>query len=449
MADQDEKPTVETALTQRLQALEAENRVLRDSLEAAQDAARRSEERFSLVMTGPNEGIWEWDPGTKALRLSTRLMSILGFEGGTLYTTSHEWLKLVHPEDRHAYQRALIDHLKGKTPHFESQYRVKDANGDYRWCLARGLAQFDDQGRAWRMVGSIGDVTLLRQSLDALEKAHGELEKRVEDRTRDLRREIAERQRIENELLNAKEQAEIASRAKSEFLANMSHELRTPLNAIIGFSEMISSALLGPLGNDKYREYGQIIHESGGHLLELINDILDLSKIEAGKMDLHLEPVPLKALISGCMALVADQAKRATLMIYQDVPEDLPLVLADSLRLRQVMLNLLSNAVKFTPGGGAVGVVARLAPGQKAVGIEVRDSGIGMSKEGMERAMQPFGQVDSHLARKYQGTGLGLPLARRLMELHGGSLTLKSIPGRGTTVQLGLPILPSLVAEDD
>jgi PAS domain S-box-containing protein len=248
-------------------------------------------------------------------------------------------------------------------------------------------------------------------------------------------RDATVRRHIESELRAARDLAETANRAKSDFLANMSHELRTPLNAIIGFSEVIGSALFGPL-DARYRDYAQDIHGSGHHLLRIINDLLDLSKVEAGRLELHDTPVPVAALFETCRRMVSDRAATGGISLdFRSVDLE---VSADELRLEQVLLNLVSNAVKFTPEGGRVTVSATLAPSGEVV-ISVADTGIGMAAEDIPRALQPFGQIDNSLTRPHGGTGLGLPLAQRLVELHGGTLSIYSELGNGTTVTAILP----------
>jgi signal transduction histidine kinase len=235
----------------------------------------------------------------------------------------------------------------------------------------------------------------------------------------------------------AKEEAEAASRSKSEFLANMSHELRTPLNAIIGFSDVMAGEKFGPLGNARYVQYVHDVGDSGRHLLSLINDVLDISKVECGKLDLHEETVDLAEIIDGCIRLMRERAEAAQISLTAEVAAPLPQLWADDRRIKQVVLNLVSNAVKFTPAGGSVSV--RASADKDGLRFAVSDSGIGMDAAGIELALRPFGQVDSSLARKYSGTGLGLPLSKAIAELHGGTLEIASRPGEGTVVTVALP----------
>jgi signal transduction histidine kinase len=229
--------------------------------------------------------------------------------------------------------------------------------------------------------------------------------------------------------------AEQASKAKSGFLTNMSHELRTPLNAIIGFSDALLLKVFGPVDNPRHEDSIRNISKAGHHLLALINSLLDLAAVEAGKLRVRDETVPLGALIAESLDLVRPAAEGGGVAIECDFDPALP-VIADPLRMKQVLLNLLSNAVKFTPAGGRVSVVARIAGG--GLEIVIADTGIGMDEKGLAKALQPFEQIDSSLARKHAGTGLGLPLACRLVEMHGGRLDIRSQPGAGTTVTIRL-----------
>ena len=232
--------------------------------------------------------------------------------------------------------------------------------------------------------------------------------------------------------------AQAENRDKSQFLANVSHELRTPLNAIIGFSEFIKSERSGPIGNEKYAEYMRDIHSSGVHLLSLINDILDYSKAEADKLELEISEVDSTKAVRNCMRLVSPRAEGAQVQLIEEIPREHFILKTDAKKLKQVMLNLLSNAVKFTPAGGSVTVTMWQNVVDGALSIEVKDTGIGIAPKDISRAMAPFGQVDNTLSRKYEGTGLGLPLTRKFVEIMGGTFSIASEVGKGTTITITL-----------
>jgi signal transduction histidine kinase len=250
--------------------------------------------------------------------------------------------------------------------------------------------------------------------------------------------DITERKDAERRLLKAKEQAEIANRSKSEFLANMSHELRTPLNAIIGFSDLMRREIKGPLGDESYRGYAYDIQSSGHHLLSIINDILDLSKIEAGRFQLLLEELDLNDILGVCVRMIDERLQDAGLTLRVQTLRERMIVRVDSRVMQQILLNLLSNAVKFTPRGGSIVVSATHVEGE-GVCLAVKDTGIGIAAADIDLVLQPFGQVEGALNRKFKGTGLGLPLAKSLAEMHGGRLVLESELGVGTTVSVTLP----------
>ncbi len=253
-----------------------------------------------------------------------------------------------------------------------------------------------------------------------------------------IRTDITESKRAEAALIAAKKQAELADRAKSEFLACMSHELRTPLTAVIGFAEIIEDELYGPVGSPSYLDSAHEINLAGQHLLKLINDILDLSKIQVGQVDLQEHAVDIRESTSACLALVRQRAEERNVTLEQRIQEEAPALLVDERRLKQILVNLLSNAIKFTPAGGTVTLVACVDPGDGFL-FEVSDTGIGMTADDIPKAMSPFGQVDGQLNRMQEGGGLGLPLSRSLVELHGGSLDLRSEIGVGTTVTVSFP----------
>ncbi len=244
--------------------------------------------------------------------------------------------------------------------------------------------------------------------------------------------------------------AETENENKSQFLASISHELRTPLNAIIGFSEIIKNETMGRIENDQYRDYIKDIHNSGVHLLSLINDILDYSKAEAGKLELVKEEVDVTKLINTSMRLVAPRAEHAKVELITEIPDEHYLMHTDGKKVKQVLLNLLSNAVKFTPEGGRIVVTLWQNILDNNITVEVRDSGIGIAPKDISKALAPFGQVDSALSRKYEGTGLGLPLTKKFIEIMGGSFEIESEEDKGTTIRFSLPInTPILEKETD
>ncbi|MCR9213552.1 MAG: ATP-binding protein [Proteobacteria bacterium] len=251
-------------------------------------------------------------------------------------------------------------------------------------------------------------------------------------------RDISARVQIEEFLEHAKEEAEYASQLKGTFLANMSHELRTPLNAVIGFSEVIKSQMLGPIGTEKYLEYAEDIRASGAHLLDLINDILDFSKIESGETSIKEEDIEIDILVNECVRLTQQRAIENDINIKLEFDPLLPQVYGDRRMLKQILINLLTNAIKFTPCGGRI-VASVKHPESDGLKISVSDNGIGIKSDDIPKALTPFVQIDCENNRKYQGTGLGLPLSKNLAEMHDGKLELESKYGEGTVVSLVLP----------
>ena len=315
------------------------------------------------------------------------------------------WYDLIHPDDHHTLQERRR-RLEAGEPSID-ELRMVAPDGSVRWLKSVARPEKDpESGRLMRILGAAQDIT--------------------------------ERKRVELALRSAKEAAEIANRTKSEFLANMSHELRTPLNAIIGFSEIMKNETMGPLGGERYRAYAEDIWDSGTHLLNIINDILDVSKAEAGMLDLSEEELIVADIAGAALRLVRQRAEASGVKIDVSLPEKLPTIWADQLRMKQILLNLLSNAVKFTPSGKRVSLRAELRT-DGDLAIEVADQGIGISEEDLERVLEPFTQADSSLSRRHQGTGLGLPLTRALLEMHGGEMQLESAKGKGTVATITLP----------
>ncbi len=384
---------------------------------------RRIKDRAEDVMRVVSDWVWETGPDGRLTFLASRDGTLLGrptdqhlggsiFEMGRFATNpAHPRLRLPHPRLRAAFHDAL--------------YLAEAADGRQYSFLMSAVPIFAEQDGAFEgFRGSASDVTD-RLEAEADARAY---RSRLEATLEELKARNAQLQ----EALSA---AQAAATAKSEFLAMMSHELRTPLNAIIGFSEVMDMAAFGPLGNDTYKGYAGDILSSGRHLLSLINDILDLVKLEAGQMELQRERIEMGAVVDACRRLVSEQARRKQIAIDVDVPPGL-FVMADPRRLRQLWLNILSNAVKFTPDRGSIRLWAEA--GEK-VRVYCRDTGIGIPPDKLEMVFEPFRQVDSSLARKHEGTGLGLPISRSIAEQHGGTLTLESEPQVGTTLILALP----------
>jgi PAS domain S-box-containing protein len=250
-------------------------------------------------------------------------------------------------------------------------------------------------------------------------------------------RDITERKQVEEAQTRAREQAEAANRAKTEFLANMSHELRTPLNAVIGFSDIIRKEALGAAGVPQYVEYAQDINNSGTQLLSIINDILDMSKIEAGELLPHTSEFQFSRIVETSLKLITDRAIKENVILKSEISGNLPTLVADERMMKQILINLLSNAVKFTPEGGVVTVSA--TADRDSFEFSVTDTGIGIPADKMQVILEPFVQVDSRLERAYEGTGLGLPLVKSMTELHGGRLDIRSTEGQGTIATVWLP----------
>lgn len=280
----------------------------------------------------------------------------------------------------------------------------------------------------------LSDVTAMKLAEQDLQNRVLDLQaaKLVSDRQSEQLQTLAE------QFAAAKEEADAASRTKSEFLANMSHELRTPLNAVMGFSEVIKNELFGPVGVEQYKQYADDIYDSGAHLLAIINDILDLSKVEAGKFDLNETEVQVPELCRSVIHIVKGRADEAGITLIKRLPEDPPYLMADPRSLKQMLLNLMSNAIKFTSAGGTVDLVTTIGP-DGGFRFDIRDTGVGIPEEHFDTVLSPFGQVDTAHARDHQGTGLGLPLVKAFIEMHGGRIEIESEVDAGTTVSLFFP----------
>ncbi len=376
------------------------DRVSSDSKDARAPAGRR--DILDFVFAKADIGICITDRNGTIIDCNASFASLLGREGGTLsgLLLSQLIWKFESTQSAESAPAQMHQIMRGM------DWVVRRPDGTARSLVIKGWA-FDQDDPNSVLCFTVSDVTGRKQA------------------------EVA--------LMRARDEAEVASRAKSSFLANMSHELRTPLNAIIGFSEIIESQFMGPLGEPRYLEYVTDIHRSANHLLEIINNILDISKIEAGRLELHEESIEVGKLLDSCINLIRERALRHGVSLEVHADDTLPLLLADATKLRQILINLLSNAVKFTPEGGHVTVSAYLDSDNQTA-VKIADTGIGMTEDELELAMEPFGQVDSDLARRFEGTGLGLPLSKALVDLHGGRLVLTSEQGVGTTALVTFPV---------
>jgi signal transduction histidine kinase len=308
---------------------------------------------------------------------------------------------------------------------FEMEFPLRGADGKFRAFLTRAQPLKDSEGRVMQWFGTNTDVEALKRVEEKISQLNNELEQRVMERT--------------GELAVAKERAESSNRFKSEFLANMSHELRTPLNGIIGFTEFLIDEKPGPL-RPKQKEYLNDVLNSGRHLLQLINDVLDLAKVEAGKMELNLETFPLRKAIAEVCAVAKPIAQKKSIQVSVDVAPQLGDVTLDQQKFKQVLYNLLSNAVKFTDDGGKVDIIATPQDAHHFK-LAVTDTGIGIKAEDLKRLFTEFEQLDSGADRRYEGTGLGLALTRKIVELQGGTIGVESEVGKGSTFTVTLPLI--------
>ncbi len=369
-------------------------------------ALKKREQQLSEAEAIGHMGHWQWTMGQQEIRFSDEIYRIFGADKSSFKPTLDSVNAMLHRRDVgrmiQAFQRAIIE----QNDH-EIDFRVIAPSGETRHVRCQGRCEFDTDGEVTGLYGIMQDVTQSMQN--------------------------------ERALLEAKDTAERAYSAKSQFLANMSHELRTPLNAIIGFSEMMQQQLLGPIGNERYLEYIKGIRESGEHLLDLITDILDMSKIEAGKYSLDLEDVNIVKVIKLATHMIEARAAEKGIKISQKIPENGQQIVADRRATMQIVLNLLSNAVKFSHEGGKIEV--ECVASAHHVSIRVKDQGIGIPANKLKTITNPFEQAANQYTRNHEGTGLGLSITKELVEMHGGGIHIESAVNVGTTVTIRLPLV--------
>ncbi len=350
-------------------------------------------------------GGWIWDIASNTLQWSDEAYRIFGLEPQSIEMSYPVFLEHVHVDDRAEVEQAVTYALETLEP-YGIEHRVVLPDGSIRFVREQAEIECDAGGKPTRMRGTVLDTTTINH--------------------------------VTEELREACSRAELANQSKSQFLANMSHELRTPLNAIIGFSELMASDVLGPMEVGQYRIYAKDINDSGNHLLAVINDILDLSRIEIGVTELDETVLDLAELFDACIRTVEGRAAQSGLLLGGLIPSGFPGLFADARLLKQILLNLLSNAIKFTPAAGTVSLSARMDVGG-GIALRVEDNGIGIDAADIERVMDPFVQVEGSLSRRFDGVGLGLALVRQFSTLHDATLALDSEPGRGTCVEVRFP----------
>ncbi len=368
----------------------------------AEEERNKAYDMYRVMTTEASDAILLFGPDRKILFASDALARVMGRAVGEI--ENGQWMAFVHPDDLEPLRSLVLPHRSRET--LTVSYRLQHGDGHYVWLEVVTRARYAADETYLGYVSVVRDVTL--------------------------------RKAQELEMKAARERAEAANKAKSQFLANMSHELRTPLNAIIGFTDLMRQGTFGPLGNDRYDDYATMIYDSGQLLLDLISDMLDMAKIEAGKLELNFERVDLAGTIEDAVRLLRDRAETGGVALHVEADRHLPSLLADRRAVKQVVLNLVSNAIKFTPAGGHVRVVA--AQDGDSVRILVCDTGIGIPASEIHRLGQPFEQVcgDPMLAKS--GTGLGLALVRSLAEQHGGTMAITSREGSGTEVSVTFPL---------
>lgn len=377
-------------------------------LKNVEAALRESESRQARIIQGANDGIWEWYADRGGFHFSNRCWEHLGYnEKDDLVNRGQNrlavWRSHIHPQDLTKFDETLANHLRGDGP-FDIEYRIFGKEGGIRWIRARGRASFDDKGKAVRMSGTNMDITDIKLA--------------------------------EERVLQAKETAEKANQAKSDFLSSMSHELRTPLNAILGYAQLFEyDTNLSAPQLDNVRE----IHKAGEHLLQLINDVLDLAKIESGKMAVSLEPVLVSRVVAECFTLVQPQANAQGVNLNADLNGlESTYVIADNVRLKQALINLVSNAIKYNKVGGEVEVRLSERPEGK-LRINVRDTGQGIAANRQDEVFQPFNRLNAEHS-KIEGSGIGLVITKQLVEMMTGSLNFSSVENVGTEFWIDLPL---------
>jgi PAS domain S-box-containing protein len=377
-------------------------------LRRARIGLRQSEERLQMSLEATSDGLWDWSLDADKVYFSPGYYTMLGYEVNAFPPSYESWYGLLHPDDRDEAVNQVNIHMQSGEE-FRIEFRMRNSEGGWTWVMARGKTiAWTRDGRPKRMVGTHADIT--------------------------------ERKRFEKRLVQAKEAAEAANRVKDEFIANISHEVRTPLNGVMGMLQLLQTAGL----NDEQRDFVDTALHSSRNLLRVLNDLLDFSKIQAGKLDIREAPFDLAGLVEESLDFFKLQARDKDLVLRADIdPLSRKHYLGDAGRIRQILFNLVGNAVKFTDEGSITVEVCELwhpEPGRRRLLFTVRDTGIGIAEKDLARIFAPFSQVDGSMTRTYQGTGLGLPIVSKLVRLMGGNCEVESEPGKGTAIRFILSV---------
>ncbi|AUC59661.1 Circadian input kinase A [Cyanobacterium sp. HL-69] len=393
------KENLAIRIAERTRELQLNTEKLELQIEKKQEIEQRlreKDERYELAVSGTNDGIWDWNLNTNEVYYSPAWMRIIGYEENPLPSILDTWFERIYQEDKENNLQEIYLYLNSKKELYQNIHRLKHRNGEYVWVQAKGKRDFDSNGKPYRLVGTITDIT--------------------------------DKVKVEQELRIAKDQAEAANLAKSQFLATMSHEIRTPMNAVIGMTGLLLDTELTP----EQQEFTEIIRTSSDSLLSIINDILDFSKIESGKLELEKQPFSLYQVVEESLDLLAPKASQKNIeLVYFLDPDISPSIIGDVTRLRQVLVNLLSNAVKFTPKGEVILSAnidsPHLSDSQQGYLLfVVEDTGIGVPSNRMDKLFKAFSQVDASTTRNYGGTGLGLAICQKLVNLMGGRMWVES-----------------------
>jgi len=381
--------------------------LLRDisTRKSAEQELKQSEASLVNAQRIGRMGNWDWDIVNNGLYWSDEIYNIFGMERDKFEATYEAFLATVHPDDRQLVEESVNAALADSIP-YSVEHRIITPGGIEKFVHEQAEIRRDGDGAPIFMTGTVQD--------------------------------ISERKRAEDALRRVRDEAALANRVKTEFLANMSHELRTPLNAIIGFSQLMESETLGPLENEAYKSYSADIHRMGGSLLEIVSDILEVSKIDQGEVDLEEENVDLEKEINSCISTVMERSDAAGLTVDFTISAGMPKLHGDRIRLKQAFLHLFGNAVKFNCLGGQINTSIDVSNAGEIV-ISIADTGIGIPADDIPKVLAPFGQQETAFLRTRGGVGLGLTLAQSFVDLHGGTIDLESAPGIGTTVIITFP----------